>query len=67
MKLQTVPMRFQTIGLTQAMQLLTSQTWLIKIFLKCKKILEKHNSTGIAQQCLVRALLGFRLLNFFLW
>ena len=32
MKFQTVSLRFQTIGLTQALQLLTSQTCLIKAF-----------------------------------
>ena len=46
-KFQTVYLRFQNIGLTQAVQLLTSQTWLIKTFLRCKKTLEKH-SIGIA-------------------
>ena len=45
---QTVSLRFQNKGLTQAVQLLTSQTWLIKTFLKCKKTSEKHNSIGIA-------------------
>ena len=45
---QTVSLRFQNKGLTQAVQLLTSQTWLIKTFLKCKKTSEKHNNIGIA-------------------
>ena len=53
MKFQTVSLRFQKKSLTQAVQLLTSQTWLAKTFLKCKKTSEKYNGTGIAQQCLV--------------
>ena len=40
--------RFRNIGLTQAVQLLTSQTWLIKTFLKCKKTSEEHNIISIA-------------------
>ena len=48
MKFQIVSLRFQNKGLTQAVQLLTSQTWLIKTFLKCKKTSEKYNGTGIA-------------------
>ena len=45
---QTVSLRFQNKHLTQAVQLLTSQTWLTKAFLKCKKTSEKHNNIGIA-------------------
>ena len=45
---QTVSLRFQNKGLTQAIQLLTSQTWLIETFLKCKKTSEEHNNIGIA-------------------
>ena len=48
MKFQIVSLWFQNKGLTQAVQLLTFQTWLIKTFLKCKKTSEKHNSAGIA-------------------
>ena len=55
MKFQTVSLRFQNIGLTQAVQLLTSKTLkktsnnkLLKTFLQCKKTSEKHNSIGIA-------------------
>ena len=44
---QTVSLRFQNKGLTQAAQLLNSQTWPIKTFLKCKKTSEKHNNIGI--------------------
>ena len=42
MKFQIVSLWFQNKGLTQAVQLLTFQTWLIKTFLKCKKISEKQ-------------------------
>ena len=48
-------LQFQTIGLTQAMQLLTFQLWLIKTFQKCKKTSENNNITSITQQWLVRA------------
>ena len=44
MKFQTVSLRFQNKGLTQVVQLSTSQTWLIKTFLDYKKTSEKHNS-----------------------
>ena len=42
MKFQTVSLRFQNIGLTQAVQSLTSQTWLTRAFLKRKKTSQKH-------------------------
>ena len=48
MKFLSVSLRFQTIGLTQAVQLLTFQTGEIKTFQKCKKRSEKHISLGIA-------------------
>ena len=35
-------LQFQKIGLTQAIRLLTSQTWLTKTFLKCKKASKKN-------------------------
>ena len=44
MKFQTVSLQFQNKGLTQVVQLSTSQTWLIKTFLDYKKTSEKHNS-----------------------
>ena len=37
-------MRFQSVGLTQAVQFLTSQAWTIKKIEKCKKTSEKHNT-----------------------
>ena len=47
-KFQTVSLWFQNIAVTQAVQLLASQTWLIKIFLKYKNTSEKNNSIGLS-------------------
>ena len=57
-------LQFPTIPLIHAIQLLTSQTGLIKIFLKCVRRRQKNSNISIAQWCLACA--GLDIGKFFL-